>query len=494
MSKIKLKEKIAKNIKSIDKIYTDISEIKEKERNINTKESVYEQSANKVETFSKIATKETIDYAKYKGNKELKNTIDNIKSAKTKIRLIKEKRILKKGVEKSVKNSKKGIKTAKHGVKTTEKTARVTVKALKESAKQTARGIKIAIKLSLKIIKGIISAVKSLISAIIAGGWTVLVAIIVVAVISILCSSIYGIFFSSEKENGTQMSELVKEINNDLANRIKQTQNANSYDEYRIDSHRTDWKEILAVYTVDTTKGNNEEDIMTIDDDKKNKLKSLFWEFNEISSYVNNEEIHVEETNVHGIKRVLHIVINGKSKEEIMNKHLFTKVQKEQVDELLSSEYSSMWASVIHGTPLGSPDIVELATKRLEEDNKGGETYWRWSGFNERVAWCACFVSWLADQLGLIDANVIPKFAGCQNGIDWFKAMGEWQERGYIPQSGDIIFFDWEVDGSVSHVGIVKEVKNGKIYTIEGNSGDDVKEQEYDINSSVIHGFGIPSY
>ena len=164
---------------------------------------------------------------------------------------------------------------------------------------------------------------------------------------------------------------------------------------------------------------------MTIDDDKKNKLKSLFWEFNEISSYVNNEEIHVEETNVHGIKRVLHIVIKGKSKEEIMNKHLFTKVQKEQVDELLSSEYSSIWASVIHGTLLGSPDIVELATKRLEEDNKGGETYWRWYGFNERVAWCACFVSWLADQLGLIDANVIPKFVGCQNGIDWFKAMGE---------------------------------------------------------------------
>ena len=374
------------------------------------------------------------------------------------------------------------------------KTAKASAKTLKESIKVATKSIKAAIQFSIKILKGIIAAIKSLISAIIAGGWIVVVAIIVIAVISILCSSIYGIFFSSEKENGTQMSEVVKEINIDLANRIKQIQNSNSYDEYKIESTRADWKDILAVYTVDTTKGNNEEDIMTIDDNKKNKLKELFWEFNQISSYVNNEEIHVEETNVHGIKRVLHIVITGKSKEEIMNKHLFTNVQREQVEELLSSEYSSMWSSVINGTPLGSPSIVELATKRLEEDNKGGETYWRWYGFNERVAWCACFVSWVADQLGYIEANVIPKFAGCQNGIDWFQAMGQWQEKGYIPQPGDIIFFDWEVDGSVSHVGIVKEVKDGKIHTIEGNSGDDVKEQEYDINSSVIYGFGTPSY
>ena len=492
MSKIKLKENIKRDIKTIEKVSNDIQEIKQKADNISTKESPTEKASNDLILASKIATKETVEYAKYKGNKEVKNTINNIKSTKQKVKLIKEKRALKKEVKKGIKNTKKGVKTAKQTAKTTEKAAKTSAKAIKESTKAAIKSIKAAIQLTIKIIKGIIAAVKSLISAIIAGGWAAVVIIIVIALISILCSSIYGIFFSSEKENGNKMSEVVKEINNDMAERIKQIQSANQYDDYKIESHRADWKEVLAVYTVDLSKGTNEVDVMTIDDNKKKKLKDMFWEFNEISSYVNNEEVNIEETNTHGIKRVLHIVINSKSKEEIMNKHLFSDVQRNQVNELLSKEYSTMWASVIHGTPLGSPDIVEIALSQV--GNVGGEPYWRWYGFNERVEWCACFVSWVADQLGLIDANVIPKFAGCQNGIDWFKAMGQWQDRGYVPQAGDIIFFDWELDGTVSHVGIVKEVTNGKIYTIEGNSSDECKERDYDINSGVILGFGTPSY
>ena len=192
-------------------------------------------------------------------------------------------------------------------------------------------------------------------------------------------------------------------------------------------------------------------------------------------------------------KKILHIDIIHKSIEDMMNQYNFTPLQRQQVNELQKEEYASLWSSVIFGTSVGSPNIVQIALSQV--GNVGGQPYWSWYGFNSRVEWCACFVSWVANQAGYIDTNVVPKFAGCANGVNWFKAMGQWKEKGYIPREGDIIFFDWEVDGSVNHVGIVEKVKNGKVYTVEGNSTDDMcRQKEYDINSKVIFGYGTPAY
>lgn len=104
--------------------------------------------------------------------------------------------------------------------------------------------------------------------------------------------------------------------------------------------------------------------------------------------------------------------------------------------------------------------------------NEGGQPYWSWYGFEGRVEWCACFVSWCADQCGYIESGIIPKFAGCVDGSNWFKGNGQWKDRNYEPQAGDIIFFDWEGDGETDHVGIVEKCENGVVYTVEGNSGD----------------------
>lgn len=127
--------------------------------------------------------------------------------------------------------------------------------------------------------------------------------------------------------------------------------------------------------------------------------------------------------------------------------------------------------------------------------NEGGEPYWSWLGYTHRIEWCAAFVSWVANQAGYIEANTIPKFISCRVGVEWFKALGQWKEKDYIPNPGDIIFFDWEPDGNVNHVGIVEKVENGTIYTVEGNSTDDgVRQQKYEINSKYIFGFGVPAY
>lgn len=153
--------------------------------------------------------------------------------------------------------------------------------------------------------------------------------------------------------------------------------------------------------------------------------------------------------------------------------------------------YNELASSNATGT--GSTDIVEVARSQLGQ--RGGQPYWSYMGFHSRVAWCASFVSWCANQCGYIDAGIIPKFAACQaQGIPWFQQHGLWQDRSYTPAPGDIIFFDWEGDGHSDHVGIVEKVENGMVYTIEGNSNDAVNERKYTLGSSQICGYGVPQY
>ena len=78
--------------------------------------------------------------------------------------------------------------------------------------------------------------------------------------------------------------------------------------------------------------------------------------------------------------------------------------------------------------------------------------------------------------------------------MPWFKERGQWQDNTYIPNPGDIIFFNWDGDSLIDHVGIVEKVENGKIYTIEGNSNDSCVQNSYPLGYSKIYGFGIPLY
>lgn len=143
-------------------------------------------------------------------------------------------------------------------------------------------------------------------------------------------------------------------------------------------------------------------------------------------------------------------------------------------------------------TGIGNQAIVQVALS--QEGNVGGQPYWSWYGFNSRVEWCACFVSWCAEQCGYIGVGIIPKFSLCSDGVSWFAGRGQFQDGSYVPVSGDIIFFDWGGDGDVDHVGIVESVVNGTVYTIEGNSGDMCRRRSYSIGYYEIYGYGTPAY
>lgn len=154
---------------------------------------------------------------------------------------------------------------------------------------------------------------------------------------------------------------------------------------------------------------------------------------------------------------------------------------------------------VLRYYPLGQlfydPDtsqlIVEVAASQI--GNVGGESYWRWYGFTEHVEWCACFVSWCANQCGYLD-SIVPKYAGCAAGVLWFKERNQWADRSITPEPGMIIFFDWDENGVSDHTGIVEKVENGRVYTIEGNTSDSVRERSYALGYPGILGYGVPDF
>lgn len=140
-----------------------------------------------------------------------------------------------------------------------------------------------------------------------------------------------------------------------------------------------------------------------------------------------------------------------------------------------------------NGTRVGNQNTVNIA--KTQVGNVGGQPYWSWYGFNSRVEWCACFVSWCLNQAGYSE----PKFAACNSqGVPWFRNHGQWANGNYKDLApGDVIFFDWEGDGSADHVGIVIGTDGKRVYTVEGNSGDSCRIRDYDLNSNVIMGYGL---
>ena len=144
----------------------------------------------------------------------------------------------------------------------------------------------------------------------------------------------------------------------------------------------------------------------------------------------------------------------------------------------------------VNGTRPGNPELMELAKQQV--GNVGGYPYWSWYGFNSRVEWCACFVSWCYNQAGKSE----PRFAGCEwQGVPWFQSRGQWGARGYENIApGDAIFFDWDLDGVADHVGLVLGRDGSRVYTVEGNSGDACKIKSYDLNYQCIKGYGLMNW
>ena len=354
------------------------------------------------------------------------------------------------------------------------------------------------------------AAVKTVhsIGAALVGGMSgmLLVPLVVVLLIGGLLCSPLGIFFSGESESTMTLQQVMSELNTAFSDRITEIETANAHDDLRQDGQRPLWKEILTVYAVKTTTNpENPLDAVSMDEEHAEVLRSIFWDMTviEFTTETYTEEITVlvpteDSTDEDGMveesqnveRTRLMISISGKTAQQMAEEYGFDEKQLGYVTELLSEEYSELWASLsVPGG--GSDNIVTVALSQV--GNVGGQPYWSWYGFSSRVEWCACFVSWCSEQCGYIESGAMPKFSYCPTGVEWFRSRGQWLDRNSIPPAGSVIFFDWGGDGVADHVGIVESCDGSTVYTIEGNANNACKQLSYAVGDRRILGYGTIS-
>ena len=355
-------------------------------------------------------------------------------------------------------------------------------------AKSVAKGVSSAAKAAA-------GAVRSLGSLLLAGGGAALAVVLLVCLAGLVVGSAFGIFFSGEDSgSGQTIHTAIRAINQEYEDRLEALKSSSIYDTLEMSGARAVWKEVLAVYAVKTTTDADGVDVASVDKKKIRLLSEVFWEMNQIAASVEartetNEDEEGETVEVE--TAVLVIIVSHKTAWEMADLLHFDKNQREQLRELLSEEYDGLWNELLYGIAGGSGDLVAVALSQVGQ--VGGEPYWSWYGFGSRVEWCACFVSWCADQCGLLDSGAVPKFAGVGTGVQWFQSRGQWLDGSATPEPGMIVFFKWYGSDSLiaDHVGIVERVEDGRIYTIEGNSDNMVRQNSYPVGYGEIKGYGV---
>lgn len=374
MADIKTKDLNKKDIKVLNKAVVGTEKLKDNlvvtkqkiDNDINTKDSVYESGSDTIIGTSEYISNKVVRETPKIGNKNVNITKDNIAKSKVKLKAIKEKHNLRKA-SKKVKGAGKGIKDSKKVAKDAQKIARNSVKnakksyqIAKETTKKTIQTTKAVIKATISTIKLAISGTKALISALIAGGWIVLVIVIVICMIGLLCSSIFGIFLSGSKtsSDAITVTDVIAECNQEFSNKLQTIQDQNPHDDYVLDGNMASWKDVLIIYTVKQSNGSNQKEVVTMDNAKKTVFKQVFWDMNEVTSEVKVETVTEQGTNAlerpkEVQKKVLHIKITSKSIEEMKTKYYLNAMQLDQIKELSDEQYASLWSGVIYGSEEG---------------------------------------------------------------------------------------------------------------------------------------------
>ncbi|MDR2712054.1 MAG: CHAP domain-containing protein [Clostridiales bacterium] len=410
-----------------------------------------------------------------------------------------------KTANKSIKTSEQTARAAHKTARAAAKSARAAEKTARAAAKTAVRTAKIAKKTVTALLKASIAAIKGLVAAIAAGGWVAVIIVLVICMIGLMSSSIFGIFFSREPDpvSGLTINSVIAAIDKEYTDKTEALIADNTHDLLDMSGARAAWKQVLAVYTVKTVSDpGNPMEVATMNSEKADILLSVFWDMNAIVYNLDTVNVNEDVFDSDGLptgetitntKTVLRINVSHKTVEEMTVQYCFNSQQREWLEELLKPEHHPLWNALLYGiTSIGNASMIEIAEIQL--GNIGGEPFWSWYGFTSRQPWCGCYVSWVADQCGFIEAGVIPMFAWCDDGVDWFKEKGQWQDSSYTPMPGDIVFFDWDGDRSANHVGIVEFVDGDFIYTIEGNANDSCARRSYRLDSEKVLGYGTPAY
>lgn len=428
------------------------------------------------------------------------------KAVKTKDRLLK-------GTNKAVKTGnsyvgksakKKAVKSAKRAAKTqkeiTKKAAKQAAKQAKQAAQKAAQAAKATakatVKIAVKVAQMVAAAAKAIVSALAAlGGWAVLlVALIIVIVVAAIAASPFGIFISDEAADNDSIpiSAIVAECNMELSNKLDDIENAAAADRSEIIGELANWDLVLAVFAtkVAGVEDDTVEDVVVITENKKQKLKDVFWDMHEITS--RTETVANGDTN----EKVVYITITAKTKEEMIEKYHFTRKQQETLNTLLEQDEVLISATQsLAVSDRATQDILKNLPDSLSAERKKvikaacslvGKVNYFWGGKSSAIGWdsewgklktvsaegskttgtkrpfgldCSGFVTWSFINSGFnassIGHGTKGQIAKCSR-ISWSNA-----------QAGDLAFY-----GDLSHIGIIAgKDAAGNILVIHCSSG-----------------------
>ena len=341
------KKSVNATVKNTKKLEQSIEKVRAKRKIKNDKRKV-----NNPDKYTPKAPDDTVKTDDIVSKNTPKNNQNKVRSASS---------IKTKETVSVIKSKQPIIKARKQSVKDTAKAINKSSQITKETAKQSAKGAKKAARATKRVIKAMIESTKALVNAIIAGGWVSVVIIILICLVAALCSSFYGIFFSSEtSQSGMNITSVIQQINNEFDDKIDEIKSSGSFDGVEVIGSRSNWKDVLSIYAVKTTTDeNNPMEIATVDENKKSILSSIFWDMNNISKSVETrtETITKESTDEQGNKietteqvekKYLVITLSGKTAEDMSVSYSFNDTQKKYLAEMMSDKTNKLWASLIY--------------------------------------------------------------------------------------------------------------------------------------------------
>lgn len=269
---------------------------------------------------------------------------------------------------KSIKKADKTVKTAKNTVKTTASTTKKTAevaKRTKQTAQATARvtikTVKVAAKVVVEAGKAVVAGIKSIGAIIAGGGVPAVVVIIIICLIGAIGGTCFGIFLANDETTGTQktMSQAISELTSEHYANLTAMKASYTYDLLEVQGNSSiNWKDVLAVYAVKTTSGNNPLEVVTLDDEKLELLRGIMKDMNTMTGVVTpkvvaetvvttDENGNSIKTTSYVTKKVLTVSIIQLSVDEISALYNFNDEQKALLEELMSEEYNDLWAELL---------------------------------------------------------------------------------------------------------------------------------------------------
>ena len=534
MKNIKTKSTI-KDIKALDKTV----DVTRKAKN------AYVRTREQAEHPQQVTSDNYTDYAgdKIKNSSEtvIRKSGHNVKhQAKKAMQKLNKHRLSKTGkgtikwanntVKTTGRTAKTTIKTSQRTVKTAVKTAKQSVKVAKQAASAAkraaitaAKAAKYTVKAIIVAVKAAITAIKGLITLISAGGWVAIVIVLIIALVTIVASSPFGIFINESDGTTPTISEVVQKINEEYSNTIYNIiADTGDVDEVIIEGESaetdyspTNWIDVLGVFSVKTTMSDKPDeymDVLFMDEEKEKELRNIFWDMNSITYEIQEEIMQTPSPTPNAtstssasptpeatpeVIRTLVITMEGKTYEQGAEIFNFADNQNDILEELMSSEYVSMFiklcgmntfngltsqqlAQLINDLPAGELGsvIVEYALSRL------GDPYSQAKRGQGNYVDCSYLARWCYQQAGISQFTAGTAAEQARYCVDNSLTIAKSDL-----QPGDLIFWSFNTNGrfmNITHVGIY--AGNGMVIDASSSRGMVVYREIFGAANQVCYG------